>query len=138
MKPKRKKSKVQNPPIDDCEDGILAALIKAKEEYVDRIMRGLNALTDDDIEGKLRYFKEKHDPGENATPEEIARFNEIIADIAFGLQELQRTQGNKESLIVSSGQGEDEPADMQGYLHSKLPSNPDLQARLFGQSCKEG
>ena len=129
----KKNSRIKSALIDECEDSLLASFIQAKEEYIDKILRGLNGLTDDEIEQKLAEFRAFHHPGENATTEELKRFNEMVADFAFKLRELQRTQGNKESLIVPGGQDDEELEFMHGFMQSKLPSNTELKARLLGK-----
>ena len=128
----KKAAKVPVPSIFDCEeDSIAAAFVRAKEEYVDKIMRGLNAYTDEDIADKLAEFAKFFGPGENATPEEIAEFSKLLSGFAFKLQELRASQGNREMLISSSANDDDEGA--HGYLQSKMQSNPQLQRQLKGE-----
>ena len=128
----KKNSGVPRPPIDDDEETLLAAFVQAKEEYVDKVLRGLNAYSQEDLDEKLQNWIKFNHPGENATPEELEKFFRAKSGFAFMLQELAASQGNKELLITTSGQDEDEPAQLQGFLQSKLPSNPDLQSKLLG------
>ena len=117
--------------FDSEEDSIAKAFVRAKEEYIDKVLRGLNAYTDEDIKEKLAEFAKFFGPGENATPEEIAEFTLKLSGFALKLQELVASQGNKEMLISSSADDDNESID--GYLHSRMPTNPHLQQQLQGE-----
>ena len=129
----KKAATVPVPSIFDCdEDSIAVAFVRAKEEYVDKIMRGLNAYTDEDIADKLAEFAKFFGPGENATPEETAEFALKLSGFALKLQELVASQGNREMLITSSANDNDEGT--QSYLQSKMQSNSLLRQQLQGDS----
>ena len=128
----KKAAKAPIPSIFDCdEDSIAAAFARAKEEYIDKVMRGLNAYTDADIAEKLAEFAKFFGPGENATPEEIAEFMLKLSGFALKLQELVASQGNREMLITSSANNDNEGT--YGYLQSKMQSNPQLRQQLQGE-----
>ena len=119
------------PSVFECEEDTMAErFARAKEEYVDRIMRGLNAYTEVDIKEKLAEFTKFFGPGENATEEEIAEFMTKLSGFALLLEKLVASQGNKEMLITPAAN--DEEADIDGYLQSKMQSNPFLRQQLQG------
>jgi len=117
------------PPIpeEECEDDMAYALARAVEEYKDKVMRGLNALTEEEFDEKVAEFKSFFYP-ENGTPEELEEFRQKLADFKQKLKEF-RTQPNN-MLITPGGSSEEDSDDYMGFLQSKINSNPDLQHRL--------
>lgn len=107
---------------------IFEALRLAVDEYKDKILRGLNALTDEEIAEKRAEFYAKFHPGEDASPEELAAFAEAYRDFALMLKKLQKMQGNTEMLLTSAA--EDNAEDK--FARVPLPSNPVLQQQLNG------
>ena len=116
------------PDEEDDDDSLARALAAAVEEYKDKVLRGLNALTDEDIQDKLDDFVAFFAPEEPATEQELADFALKFAEFARMLEEFRANQGNKESLITVSGNQQDE--EYLGYMRSQLPSNPLLQQQL--------
>ena len=121
------------PILDDCEEESLSkAFLRAKEEFIDKVLRGMNTYTDEDLKEKLAEFAKFFSPGENATPEEKAEFAEQFSNFAFKLQKLAASQGNREMLITSSAAGDDEAEGIDGYMQSKMQTNPHLRQQLQG------
>ncbi|MCL1877847.1 MAG: hypothetical protein FWF80_03240, partial [Defluviitaleaceae bacterium] len=109
-------------PCDEEDDELCMAerLRAAVEEYQDKILRGLNALSEGEIQQSVAEFKSKFAPQEPATVAQIANFNQSVAEFEAALWEMNRT--NRIMLLVSSAEGE--------YERSLLPSNPLLQQSL--------
>ena len=117
------------PPTSDkeCEENDLANILaQAIEEYKDKIMRGLNALTEEEFEEKVAEFIAFFYP-ENGTPEELDDFRQKLADFKQQLKEL-RTQPN--NMLITSGDSTAEDDDYMGFMQSRINSNPGLQHQL--------
>ena len=114
--------------IHDNKEDLLEAFRQAKDEYIDKILRGLNAYSEQDLKEKLQDWIKFNYPGDDATPEQLETFFKEMSEFAVKLQELAASQGNKE-LLITTGDKEDE--DMQKFLQSRLPSNFALKSRLL-------
>ena len=94
---------------EDKEASLAQLLAEAVEEHIEKITRGLNALTDEEIEEKIAEFKAKFYP-ENGTPEQLAAFEEKLARFTKMLQTIQDRQST-ESLLVSAAEAAGEEMD---------------------------
>jgi len=117
---------------EDYDDCLARRLVAAIEEYKEKVLRGLNALTDNDIKEKLEEFEAAFAPEEPATQEEILAFALKFSEFALQLEELRANQGNTESLLTSSASNQEDYANQIGYMRSQLPANPQLQQQLAG------
>ena len=115
---------------DDDYNNLARALARAAEEYMDKVLRGLNALSDEDIQDKLTEFKEFFEPQEPATEQEIADFAQKLAEFALLLEQFRANQGNKESLLASAAQEDEEYNDTLGFMRSQVPAGLQLQQKL--------
>ena len=120
-------------PFIFCEDAdennLMRVLAQAVEEYKDKILRGLNHMTDAEFEEKIAEFKAFFYP-ENGTPEEMEEFQRQFALFMKHLEEL-RAQPN-EMLITTGGKDENytENDSILGFMQSRVASNPGLQQQL--------
>lgn len=104
---------------EDKEASLAQRLAEAVEEHIEKITRGLNALTDEDIAEKIAEFKAKFYP-ENGTPEQLAAFEEKLARFIKMLETIQDRQST-ESLIVSAAEAaEDEMDGFAQIIRSRI------------------
>jgi len=117
------------PPCEDEEDeSCLSNKFRASvDEYMDKILLGLFALTDEEIAERRAEFEARFKPQEPYCDTEMAAFAEAYRDFTRMLYTLQAEQ-RPESLITSSAENDDDCEDE--YARSLLPSNPLLQAAL--------
>lgn len=115
-------------------DCIAENLRAAVEAYQDKILQGLFALTDEEVEQRIADFKVAFEPqasnvGTEPTQDQIAAFEEALESFTINLKNLQleSNKGN-ESLLTSSGSDNDDDE----YARFLLPSNPLLQQSLKG------
>lgn len=123
---------VFNPSVDDYTEQAdnSRILLDAVDEYKEKVLRGLNALTDADIERKLQEFADAFAPEEPASEQEIAAFAEKFAEFAHMLDMLRTKQGNTEGLLNIGTENSDENSDNFEYMRSQVASNPVLQQKL--------
>ena len=83
-----------------CKDGpgggLAEALAEAVEKYKERLLKGLNALTEEEIEQRIAEFKALYMP-EDPTPEELEAFSKKLA---LFRQKLDEIADGQEMLIV--------------------------------------
>ncbi|MCL2620104.1 MAG: hypothetical protein FWD97_04125 [Defluviitaleaceae bacterium] len=85
-------------------------LSNAIAHYKDRMVRGLNAMCDDEKNRRIAEFVAGNRP-ENGTPEEMQAFNERLRAFKKSLWRLEQAE-HTESLITTGGQTpEDEEND---------------------------
>jgi len=91
----------------DTKCPVAEALATAIERYTDRVLKGLNALTEEEIEERIAEFKELHEPcAETATPEELAAFSEKLLDFIAGLRAIAANQDVESLLTIGIGDEE--------------------------------
>lgn len=100
---------------------------EAVQEYKSRLSRGLNRLTEEDIREKSAKFKEQFKPIDG-TERELEAFEEALQKYTNSLRVLAGKQ--RETYAPSGEKSEDAEAITRGFLHSKLPSNPNLSHQL--------
>ena len=121
-------------PCDEDEednDCIFENFRAAVQEYKEKLLLGLFALTDEEIQERLALFKAKFapDPNDpNTTGEMIAMFEEMYYQLKEMLGLLQE-KTESQRLITSSAENNDEDNDTRKIL-PYLPSNPLLQMAL--------
>jgi len=98
----------------------------AVEAHKDKVLRGLFALTDEEIAERRAEFYATFKPEEPYTDAEMAAFLEAYHDFTRMLEALQAEQ-RPERLITSSAESDNDEDD---YKRSLLPSNPLLQQAL--------
>ena len=99
------------------EKDLIEVFRQSKDEYIDKVLRGLNAYSEQDLKEKLQDWIELNHPSDYATLEQLETFFKEMSEFAVKLQELAANQGNEE-LLVTTGDKEDE--DIQKFLQSKL------------------
>lgn len=117
-----------------CEDEDDASCLSNKfrasvEEYTDKILRGLFALTDEEIAERRAEFEARFKPQEPYCDKEMAAFAEAYRDFTRMLYTLQAEQ-RPESLLTSSAENDESDDYEDEYTRLLLPSNPLLQAAL--------
>lgn|GEM_PF-2688054 len=111
------------PYAEDCEETLAEKFVAAVQEHKEKTLRGLNALTEADIEEEIAEFIAEFGPGENATEAEIAAF---AVRLALFVDTLRMHNENVERLIVPSGSS----ADNDGASHlvrSRIQSAQSIQ-----------
>ena len=106
------------------EEDPVEALARAVEEWKDRMLKGLNALTEDEIKAKAEEFRAflTH---ENATDDELAEIEKLVQQFESMLRRLAESQ-HTEALITAGEDPEEEyeRSRIAGFLRSKMPYNP--------------
>ena len=120
------------PPLSYCEDDededeILSDFRKAVDEYKEQVLRGLNALTEAEVERRIADFEAAHMPDEHASEEQKELYEQKRSDFIINLRKLQGLPS--ESLINFGGETKEDENAM-GFMQSKMPSNPSLQQQL--------
>lgn len=101
----------------------------AVEAYQHKILKGLFALTDEEVQERIELFYATFVPPPDAIESQKAMFEQKFDAFKKNLELLQeKTEG--ERLLTSSAEGDGD--DENGYARSLLPSNPLLQMALQG------
>ena len=108
---------------NDNEFCMIQALAEAVEEYKEKTLRGLNAMTEDDIQERLADFKARF-KAENGTPEEMEKFEQKLGEYERMLRELADQQPT-EMLLNFGGSTVEE-------VRPPFSTNPQLQQQLLG------
>ncbi|MCL2576496.1 MAG: hypothetical protein FWE27_00390 [Defluviitaleaceae bacterium] len=114
------------PPCDEDENETACDFLLAIEEYQDKILRGLNSLTDEDIKKKIQDFDKEHMPA-CESPAQLKIFLQKRNDFITNLRKLQNIPN--ESLISFGGKSDEDEGNL-GFMQSKILSNPGLQQQL--------
>lgn len=107
---------------NDTGESLAEALAAAIERYKERMLKGLNALTEEEIEELIEEFKLKYKPV-NGTQEELEDFINKLARFAALLREIARLEPN-EMLITSSASKTENKNDSFGNLMQQMITNP--------------
>jgi hypothetical protein len=114
---------------DDDKDCIFRNFADAVEEHKDKVLRGLFALTEEEIRERIAEFYEKFKPQEPASHEAMEKFFQAKREFTNMLYNLQANQ-RPERLLTSSAENNDD--DKDDYARSLLLSNPLLRQSLQG------
>ena len=97
----------QNASESDTKCPIAEALAAAIERYTERVLKGLGALTEDEIAERIAEFKYLYEPcAETATPEELAAFSEKLLDFIAGLRAIAANQDVESLLTIGDDEGQ--------------------------------
>ena len=112
------KSEVYAP--GDC---LSEALARAVQNFKERMLSGLNGLTQEDIEEKIEEFKALWKPV-NGTEEELAAFEKKLADFKYMLNKI----ATGKMLISSAGLAENEGNAIAEFKRAQImAASPMLQ-----------
>ena len=117
----------QWPPAgkDDEEECLTEAFAAAVEEYTDKILRGLGALTEDEKEAKIAEFEAIHRP-RNETPQNMAEFAAKVQAFKAALARLAEIEHN-EMLIMPAKAAEEENNSIAGFVRAQIMTNSPRQ-----------
>jgi hypothetical protein len=104
---------------------ISTALREAIEAHKEKVLSGLNGMTEEEFEQRVAEFDALYTPPPDATEGQKQIFEIRRADFIVNLRKLQNLK--TESLI---NHGKTEEEDTMGYMQSKIPCNPALQQQL--------
>ena len=113
---------------EEEDEEYVSLLRQAVDEWQDKKFRGLGALSEEEIQRRLREFILGFHPGEDAPQEMLDLFYRTLTEYE---QLLRCTENNQ--MLITTAQGEDEdingtvPAD---FLKSQLQSNHALRQQL--------
>ncbi|MCL2564543.1 MAG: hypothetical protein FWE24_01880 [Defluviitaleaceae bacterium] len=121
---------------DEGEKSLSEALAAAIESYKERMLKGLNALTEEEIEEIIEEFKLKHKPV-NGTQEELDEFANKLMRFVHSLRERVKIEAN-EMLITSSATSKTESKnDSLESLMRSMITNPQWQFSHKSNQNKE-
>jgi len=121
---------------DDSKESLAEALAAAIERYKERMLRGLNALTEEEIEEFIEEFKLKYKPV-NGTREELDEFANKLARFVQSLRERTKIEAN-EMLIISSAAGKTESKnDSLESLMKSMTTNSQWQFNNRAEQNRE-
>ncbi|MCL1845116.1 MAG: hypothetical protein FWF77_04350 [Defluviitaleaceae bacterium] len=106
---------------DEDELCMVEKLRAAVEEYRDKVLRGLNALSEEEIQERIADFRLRFEP---ITEEQIAEFERLVAEFESALRDMEKN--GRVRLLVSSSE-----TDEGEYARSLMPSNLPLQRALI-------
>ena len=114
-------------PADNCDDeeSLEEALRAAIDEYTDKVLRGLGALTEDELEAKVAEFEAIHRP-RNETPENMAEFAAKVQAFRAALARLVELEHN-ETLVKPAKAAEEEKDSIAGFVRSQILANAPRQ-----------
>jgi len=114
---------VQWPPAgkEDDEECLTEALAAAVDEYVDKVLRGLGALTDDEKAEKIAEFEAIHRP-RNETPENMAEFAKKVQAFKMALDRLAEIE-HREMLVKPADAAEEESNSVAGFVRAQILAN---------------
>jgi len=116
-------SKEAIPNYGSSNGSLSDALLKAIENFKERILSGLNGLTEEDIEKKIEEFTAMWKPV-NGTEEELAAFEKKLADF----KEMLNETATGEMLLTSGSLAESENNSIAGFKRAQIVANsPVLQ-----------
>jgi len=117
----------QWPPTDkeDDEDCLAEALRAAVDAYIDKMLKGLNALTEDEKAEKVAEFEAIHMP-RVPTQENMAEFAAKVQMFKAALARLAEIEHN-EMLITPAKAAEDEQDSIAGFVRSQIVANAPRQ-----------
>ena len=112
------------PAAFEMDEGIAQALARAIETWKDRMLKGLNALTEDDIEEKVAEFRAFH-TREDMTEEELAELDILVQKFEDMLRLLAEKQ-HTEMLITAGNDPEEESErnNIARFLKSQMLPDP--------------
>jgi len=110
-----------SPDKDDDEECLSRALAAAIEEYKDKVLRGLGALTDDEIAEKIAEFEAIHKP-QNGTPQQMAEFAQKLQAFKQALARVAELE-HTEMLIAPATAAEEENNSIAGFVRSQILAN---------------
>jgi hypothetical protein len=116
---------------EDEKECIFRNFTAAVDEHKDKVLRGLFALTEEEIRERLADFEARFRPQEPASPEAMEKFFAAKRDYLNALYALQAEQ-RPERLLTSSAENDDEDDKKDQYTRQLLPANPLLQHTLQG------
>ena len=106
---------------EDDEESLARALRAAIDEYKDKVLRGLGALTEEEIEAKVAEFEAIHEPHVK-TPENMAHFAEKVQAFRQALARLAEIE-HTEMLIKPAKAAEEESNSIAGFVRSQILAN---------------
>ncbi|MDR2183118.1 MAG: hypothetical protein LBE55_02990 [Clostridiales bacterium] len=110
----------------DCDEESMAQALRAAiDEYTDKMLRGLGALTEDEIEAKVAEFEAIHAP-HNETPENMANFAAKVRDFRAALARLAEIE-HSEMLIKPAKAAEEEQDSIAGFVRLQITKNAPRQ-----------
>ena len=98
------------------EKEIACDFLLAIEEYQDKVLRGLNSLTEEDIKKKIQDFDKEHMPT-CESPAQLELFLQKRNDFIINLRKLQNIPN--ESLINLGGKSDEDEGNLS-FMQSKI------------------
>ena len=109
------------PGNEDNEECLAKTLAAAVEEYADKVLRGLGAMTEDEKAEKIAEFEAIHKP-QNGTPQQMAEFAIKLREFKQALERLAEIE-HRETLIKPAAAAEEENNNLAGFLRSQILAN---------------
>ena len=112
------------PAAFEMDGGLAEALARAIEQWKDRMLKGLNALTEDDIEEKVAEFRAFH-TREDMSEEELAELDVLVQKFEDMLRLIAEKQ-HTEMLITAGNDPEEESErnNIARFLRSQMLPDP--------------
>jgi len=116
-------------PADKEDDAecLEEALRAAVDEYTDKVLRGLNAMTKEEKADKIAEFEAIHRP-HNETPENMAEFARKVQAFKAALARLKEIEHN-EMLIKPAMAAEEEVESIASFVRSQILAGSPRQIR---------
>ena len=112
------------PAAFEMDEGLAEALARAIEQWKDRMLKGLNALTEDDIEEKVAEFRAFH-TREDMTDEELAELDILVQKFEDMLRLIAEKQHTE--MLITAGNDPDEESERDSiarFLRSQMLPDP--------------